>query len=38
MREEYYDIMPTIEVDKQIDQLADNPNADLSDSEHMDED
>lgn len=30
--------MPTIEVDKQIDQLVDNPDADLSDSEHMDED
>lgn len=38
MREEYYDTMPTIEVDKQIDQLVDNPDADLSDSEHMDED
>jgi hypothetical protein len=38
MREEYHDTMPTIEVYKQIDQLVDNPGADLSDSEHMDED
>jgi predicted transcriptional regulator len=32
MREEYYDTMPINEVDKQIDQLVDNPDADLSDS------
>jgi hypothetical protein len=38
MREEYYDTMPINEVDKQIDQLVDNPDADLSDSEDMDED
>jgi hypothetical protein len=38
MREEYYDTIPTIQVDKQIDQLVDNPDADLSDSEYMDED
>jgi len=38
MREEYYDTIPTIEVDKQIDQLVDNLDADMSDSEHMDED
>jgi len=37
MREEYYDTMSTIEVDKQIDQLVDNLNADLSGSGHMDE-
>ncbi|KAF1813181.1 hypothetical protein P152DRAFT_472933 [Eremomyces bilateralis CBS 781.70] len=31
MREDYYDSMPIIEVDKQIDQLLDNPGVDSSD-------
>jgi hypothetical protein len=38
MKEEYHDTMPTIEVDKQIDQLLDNPDADLSDLDDDDED
>jgi hypothetical protein len=37
-REEYYDTMPVIEVDKQIDQLLNNQNKDLSDMEDEDED
>jgi len=35
--EEYYDTMPVIEVDKQIDQLLNNQNKDLSDVEDEDE-
>jgi len=38
MREEYYDTMLTIEVDKRIDQLLENPDGDLPDSEEEEED
>ena len=38
MREEYYDTMPTIEVDKQIDQLLGNRDADPLDTEDENED
>ena len=38
MREEYYRTMPTIEVNKQIDQLLGNPDGHWSDSEEDDED
>jgi hypothetical protein len=37
-REEYYDTMPRIEVDKQIDQLLDKQDGNLSDTEDEDED
>jgi hypothetical protein len=37
-REEYYDTMPKIEVDKQIDQLLNKQNKDLSDAEDDHED
>ena len=37
-REEYYDTMPKNEVDKQIDQLLNKQNKDLSDAEDEDED
>jgi hypothetical protein len=37
-RKEYYDIMPKIEVDKQIDQFLNQQNKDLSDAESEDED
>jgi hypothetical protein len=37
-REEYYDIMPKIEVNKQIDQLLNKQNKDLLDAEDDDED
>ena len=36
IRKEYYNTMPTAEVDKQIDQLLSNPDGYLSDSEEED--